>query len=114
MRCWLCFSFLLPPPPRRQADSPTPFLAVNICPSTTSGRYVVSATTCGAPISGDGSAQTIALKPVLLVNGVSYVPAIVRSATIGTRVQQPSRRFPSVVHFEFAGILRSQMFRHAG
>jgi hypothetical protein len=47
----------------------------------------VSATTCGAPISGDGSAQTIALKPVLLVNGVSYVPAIVRSATVGTRVQ---------------------------
>ena len=70
----------------QQADAPTPYLAVNICPSTVSGRYVVSATACGTPISGDGSAQTIALNPVLLVNGVSYVPSIVRSATIGMPV----------------------------
>ena len=66
-----------------QADSPTPYLAVNLCPSTTANQFVVSSTACNGPVPGSGSAQTIPLTPVLLVNGVSYVPAIVRSSSVG-------------------------------
>jgi hypothetical protein len=63
-------------------DTPTPFININLCAdSSKPGTYFGSPTSCDSSSPQPGS-QTVIMSPVLLINGVAYVPAIGRSSSI--------------------------------